>query len=123
MVQEQFTKYEVARILGARALQIAMDAPLLIKLSEDELKVMRYDALLIAERELNEGALPISIHRPIPLKRKDKLSVVHEEAVSDDELKEKEHEVEKEIVEDAHELGFADEDESDTAVAPATTEQ
>ncbi|MCK4552903.1 DNA-directed RNA polymerase subunit omega, partial [Candidatus Pacearchaeota archaeon] len=30
---KQFTKYETARILGARALQIAMNAPLLIKIS------------------------------------------------------------------------------------------
>ena len=28
---DDFTKYEVARILGARSLQIAMDAPLLKK--------------------------------------------------------------------------------------------
>ena len=33
-VAEQFTKYEIARIIGARALQIAMDAPLLLKISE-----------------------------------------------------------------------------------------
>lgn len=123
MVQEQFTKYEVARILGARALQIAMDAPLLIKLSDEELKVMKYDALVIAEKEFTSGALPISVHRPTPMKRKDKLTIAQEEAVSDEELKEKEHEVEKEIVEDAEELGFAQEEDSesvatDTAAAP-----
>ena len=28
---KEYTRYEVARILGARALQIAMDAPLLMK--------------------------------------------------------------------------------------------
>ena len=48
-VTEQFTKYEIARIIGARALQIAMDAPLLLKISEPELKEMRYDSLRIAE--------------------------------------------------------------------------
>ena len=41
----QFTKYEIARIMGARALQIAMDAPLLLKIDESELKLMKYDAL------------------------------------------------------------------------------
>jgi len=30
---KDFTKYEIARILGARALQVSMDAPLLIKIS------------------------------------------------------------------------------------------
>ena len=35
---ENFTKYEIARIIGARALQIAMDAPIILKISEEELK-------------------------------------------------------------------------------------
>ena len=35
---QNFTKFEVARILGARALQIAMDAPLLLKISDSDLK-------------------------------------------------------------------------------------
>lgn len=122
-----FTKYEMARIIGARALQIAMDAPLLLKISEDELKSMRYDALRIAEREFNEGVLPISINRPTPLKRKDRLSPAKEEAVSDEELEAKEHEVEKEITETAHELGLIEGDEvedyQDEAVSTAGEEQ
>jgi DNA-directed RNA polymerase subunit K/omega len=121
MAQEQFTKYEIARILGARALQIAMDAPLLIKISDNELKAMKYDSLLIAEKEFNEGALPISVHRPTPLKRKEKLTAIQEEQVSDEELKAKEHQVEKEIVEDAGELGFAQEDEIDTLEMDSST--
>ncbi len=114
MAQEQFTKYEIARILGARALQIAMDAPLLIKISDKELKEMKYDSLLIAEKEFTDGALPISVHRPTPLKRKEKLTAIQEEQVSDEELKAKEHQVEKEIVEDAEELGFAQEEDADS---------
>ena len=42
MEMDKFSKYEVARILGARALQIAMNAPLLIKLSEEELENIEY---------------------------------------------------------------------------------
>jgi DNA-directed RNA polymerase subunit K len=109
--QETFTKYEMARIIGARALQVAMDAPILLKLSQEELKAMRYDALLIAEREFKENVLPISISRPTPQKKKDKLAVIKEEKVSDEEIAEKEKEVEKEIVESAAELGFVKEDE------------
>ena len=37
-MEQEFTKYEIARIIGARGLQIAMDAPLLLKISEEELK-------------------------------------------------------------------------------------
>jgi len=34
---EKYTKYEKARMIGARALQIAMGAPFIIKLSAAEL--------------------------------------------------------------------------------------
>ena len=34
-MEQHFTKYETARIIGARALQIAMDAPLLAKIKEE----------------------------------------------------------------------------------------
>lgn len=111
--QELFTKYEIARIIGARALQIAMDAPLLLKIPEEKLKQIKYDPLRIAEEELDSGALPISIHRPFPKKHKDKLAVIKEEKVSDEELAAKEHEVEKEIVEDAEQLGFGQTEESE----------
>ena len=96
----EYTKYERARIIGARALQIAMDAPLLMKVSEDKLKEMKYDSIKIAELEFKENVLPIAISRPTPKKRKDKLGIVKEEHVSDEELIEKEKEVEKEIVAD-----------------------
>ena len=109
--KDQFTKYEIARIMGARALQIAMDAPLLLKIDESELKLMKYDALKIADKEFQSGALPISINRPLPSRRKDKLTAVREDKVSDEELAAKEQELEKEIVEDAPELGLVEEDE------------
>ncbi len=37
-IRDQFTKYEIARIIGARALQIAMDAPILVKISKERLE-------------------------------------------------------------------------------------
>lgn len=110
-MEHQFTKYEIARIIGARALQIAMDAPLLLKIPEAELKLIKYDALKIAEKEFRSGVLPISISRPTPRKRKEKLTAAKEEAVSDEELAAKEHEVEKEISQDAQELGLIEGDE------------
>ncbi len=124
-MEQQFTKYEIARIIGARALQIAMDAPLLLKISDNELKEMKFDAIKIAEKEFYEGALPIVIERPTPKRGKDKLTVVKEEAVSDEELVEREKEVEKEITEKAEELGFVHEDESEAAgeSAPSAEEQ
>jgi len=78
-VLNEFTKYERARILGARALQISMDAPVLLKLNPKELEDLSYDSLKIAQRELDEGVLPISINRPLPERREAKLKVIKKE--------------------------------------------
>src|SRR3989344_3093862 len=111
-MEQQFTKYETARIVGARALQIAMDAPLLLKISEEELKQIKFDALQIAEKELKSGVLPIAINRPSPKKKIERLSI-KEEKFSDEELIARAQEVEKEITEDAKQIGFVNEGEAD----------
>src|SRR3990167_5474882 len=125
MEQQNFTKYEMARIIGARALQIAMDAPLILKISEEKLKEIRYDALKIAELEFTEGVLPISINRPSPRKRDSKLGTVKEEKLTEEELLAKAQEVEKEITEDAKEMGFINEGEEEEEIedTEALTEQ
>lgn len=64
----RYTKYEVARIIGARALQIAMGAPLLVKLSEEDLEKINYNTIEIAKMEFSSGVLPITIKRPLPEK-------------------------------------------------------
>ena len=111
--KEEFTRYEIARILGARALQIAMDAPLLLKISEEDLKEIKYDALKIAEKEFDSDVLPISVKRPLPKKREDKLREIKEEKIDDKKIIEKEKEIEEEITEKAVEMGFAAQDEKD----------
>ncbi len=63
----KYTKYEKARMIGARATQIAMGAPFLIKLDEEELKQIRYSPLEIARREFEEGIIPMTVRR-IPSK-------------------------------------------------------
>ena len=67
-IEEKYSKYEIARILGARALQLSMNAPLLLKIEKDELERIRYDPLEIAEIELRAGVLPITVKRPLPQK-------------------------------------------------------
>jgi len=71
--REKFTKYEVARILGARALQISMDAPLLLKIEKEKIEQVNYDPLKIAEIEFSAGVLPITVKRPFPKKLETKL--------------------------------------------------
>jgi DNA-directed RNA polymerase subunit K len=124
-MRQEFTKYEIARIIGARALQIAMDAPLLLKISEAELKEMKFDSIKIAEKEFENDVLPIDISRPMPKKKKSKLAPAKEEKVSDEDLVAKEHAVEKELVEDAEVLGLVEGDEvedyKDEAPSTAST--
>lgn len=122
-IREQFTRYEIARIIGARALQIAMDAPLLVKITKEKLEEMRYDALRIAEYELDEEVLPITIHRPTPKRGRDKLAILREEVISDVELTEKEKELEKEIVENPEEYSLVEEEEHIDAEPSTGTEE
>jgi len=56
---DKLTIFEVARIIGARALQIAMGAPVLLKE-----EVVGLSPLEIAKLEFKKNAIPISIKRP-----------------------------------------------------------
>lgn len=105
-----FTKYETARILGARALQIAMNAPLLIKISKEDLEKIKYDALKIAEIELESGVLPISVKKPFPGKKEEKLKRIKEK-VSDEKLEEKNSEEEQEIAKEGEIMELVNPDE------------
>ncbi len=64
----KYTKYETARIIGARALQITMGSPLLIKVDEEKLQKINYNAIELAKEEFKKGILPITIKRPLPKK-------------------------------------------------------
>jgi len=64
----KLTKYEKARLVGARALQIAMGAPLILELGEEDLERINYNPIEIAKMELEKGILPITIKRPMPKK-------------------------------------------------------
>ena len=64
----KYSKYEMARIIGARALQIAMGAPFLVKINKEELDRINYDCVKIAKKEFEGGVLPITIKRPLPSK-------------------------------------------------------
>ena len=96
-MEEEFTKYERARILGARALQISMNAPLLIKIKDEDLEKIKFNALKIAEIELDSGILPISIKRPFPEKKEGVLKRVKETKISDEKIKEMETKEQEEI--------------------------
>ncbi|KAJ2123003.1 DNA-directed RNA polymerases I, II, and III subunit RPABC2 [Coemansia sp. RSA 720] len=54
------TKYERARILGARALQISMNAPVMVELDGES------DPYVIALKELRSKKIPFVIRRYLP---------------------------------------------------------
>lgn len=62
----KLTKYEKARLIGARALQLALGAPFLLKLKEEDLIGINYNPIEIAKLEFKKGILPITIKRPMP---------------------------------------------------------
>ena len=57
--RDRLTRFEVARLLGARALQISLGAPVLVK---TEAK----DPLQIARQEFKQLLIPITIKRRLP---------------------------------------------------------
>ncbi len=59
-----YTKYEKARMIGSRGLQLSMGAPFLVKLSPEDLAAIKFDPIEIALREFEEGVLPITVKRP-----------------------------------------------------------
>jgi len=54
--KQVYTRYERARIVGARSLQISMGAPVLI---DDE----STDSLYLAMEELEQDVIPITVKR------------------------------------------------------------
>ncbi len=60
----KLTRYEKARIIGARALQLSMGAPTLIKIKEDSA-----EPLSIAIKELEADTIPITVSRSMPVKK------------------------------------------------------
>ena len=58
---QKLTRFEKARIVGARSLQLAMGAPSFVP-SDESIR----DAISLAMTELASDALPISIRRSLP---------------------------------------------------------
>ncbi len=54
----KYTRFEKARIIGARALQISLGSPILIKIPKDLI-----DPIAIAMMEFDKGVMPITVRR------------------------------------------------------------
>lgn len=67
----RYTKYETARLIGSRALQISMGAPFTVKLSEKDLEKIGFNPIEIAKIELEQDAMPITVKKPLPKVREE----------------------------------------------------
>jgi len=54
----KYTRFERARIIGARALQISLGAPILVEAPEDII-----DPISIAIMEYDKGVVPMTVKR------------------------------------------------------------
>lgn len=61
---KKYTRFEKVRIVGARALQISMGAPLMIEKPENV-----KDSIDIALLEFEKGVIPITVIRRLPSER------------------------------------------------------
>jgi len=55
-MSQSYNRYEKARIIGARALQVAYGAPVLVDSEQTQ-------PILIAAEEYDEGVLPFTVRR------------------------------------------------------------
>ncbi len=66
----KLTRFERARIVGARALQISMGAPILVELPDSVT-----DPIDIALEELKENLLPMTLRRVLPDRSKQDIAL------------------------------------------------
>ena len=111
-LEEKFTKYEIARILGARSLQLSMDAPVLLKLSKEDEEKLNFDTLKTAEKELTADVLPITIKRPLPKKSEKTIKKLSEEEVKE-KLEKQEEKKAKEVALEEKKIEAEVEEEKD----------
>lgn len=66
----KYTRFEKARLIGARALQIAQGAPFMVDLSSKDLEAIRFNPIEIAKLEFEKGVIPMDVKRAVPVSKK-----------------------------------------------------
>ena len=59
--KDRVTRFEIARIIGARSLQISLGAPVLVKVKQE-----KFDPVALAEEEFKAIKIPMTIKRTFP---------------------------------------------------------
>lgn len=58
--KSRLTRFELARVIGARSLQVSLGAPVLVNVEHEQ------DPIAIARMEFDAGAVPMIILRVLP---------------------------------------------------------
>lgn len=66
MSAQQLTRYECARVIGIRASQLQMSAPILIDMTAIP-RAKQGNFMYIAALEMKSGVLDVIIRRPLPM--------------------------------------------------------
>lgn len=120
MELKEYTKFERARIIGARALQISANAPILLKIDKETLEKLNFDPIKIAEMEFEENVLPITVNRPLPkriekhVEEEEVVELVEEEVEDKEVKKEEKKEIKKEVIEEVKTQEEKEEEEEPT---------
>jgi DNA-directed RNA polymerase subunit K/omega len=69
LAEDEHTKFEKARLIGSRALQISQGAPFLVKLTPKQMADIKFNPIEIAKLEYDAGVLPIKVKRRMPSER------------------------------------------------------
>ena len=92
---QSYTKFEVARLIGARALQIKMGAPVLIKIPKTVEKPLE-----IARLELKQGVLPITVKIKEDKRVRKESKIIPDIPLGEEEVEEEEPKETKEAPEE-----------------------
>ena len=115
MAEKQiYTNYEKARILGARALQVAMDAPLLMKISDEKLEEINYNPIEIAKTEFDSEVLPITVKKPMPKRKSVAIKKTAPKVESDKSIEDHEEKEEEEIVKEGEIMELANPEDEES---------
>jgi len=115
MAEKQiYTNYEKARILGARALQVAMDAPLLMNISDEKLEEINYNPIEIAKIEFDSEVLPITVKKPMPKRKSVAIKKTAPKVESDKSIEDHEEKEEEEIVKEGEIMELANPEDEES---------
>ncbi|MGM5480355.1 MAG: DNA-directed RNA polymerase subunit K [Nanobdellota archaeon] len=64
--QTKYTRFEKARMIGSRALQLSQGAETKLSLTKKDYEKIKYNPVEIAKMEFEQGVIPLTVKRDQP---------------------------------------------------------